>query len=106
MPLLQKAVKGRSAGFMAMRCGFAVVTGLLIVTIITMSLFVISDADDAAPEMAFHTIRFPEDEEMLKDLSARILQQAQAREEEGIATLADIQPAAGGDMQEPTEEMP
>lgn len=100
MSLLQKAAKGRSAGFMALRCGIAVVTGLLIVTIITMSLFIISDADEPAPEMAFHTIRFPEDEAMLKDLSSRILEQALAREDEGVASLANIQPAAGDDVGE------
>lgn len=106
MSLFKKAVEGRSAGFMAMRCGFAVVIGMAIVTIVSMGLIVISDADEPAPEMAFHTIRFPEDEAMLKDLSSRILQQAQAREDEGIASLADIQPAAGGDVQEPAEDVP
>lgn len=94
---LQMAPKGRKTRFLVLRCGIAVVTGLAIVTIITMGLIVASDADETwHPEMANYAIRFPEDEEMLADLSSRILEQAAESADRAVEEgLADIAPAAG-----------
>ncbi len=80
-----------------LRCSGALLTGLAIVTVITMSLVVMSDADELPTKTAFYNIEFPEDEAALDKLSEQLARQTQADE------LNEIEPAAGGDA---TEDAP
>lgn len=76
------------AGLM-LRCSGALLTGLAIVTVITMSLVVMSDADELPTKTAFYNIEFPEDEAALDKLSTQLARETQADE------LNEIEPAAG-----------
>lgn len=76
------------AGLM-LRCSGAVFTGLLIVSVITLGLLVISGGEEAPVKTASYTIQFPEDEQMLKDLSRQLIKQAE------LDALSDIEPASG-----------
>jgi hypothetical protein len=76
------------AGLM-LRCSGALLTGLAIVTVITMSLVVMSDADEMPAKTAFYNIEFPEDEAALDKLSEQLARQNAADE------LNEIEPAAG-----------
>jgi len=89
MTIGKQALKARKAAAFTLRCSGAVFTGLLIVAVITMGLLVISDADQPATRTASYTISFPEDEQMLKDLSLQLLKQAEAD------ALTNIEPASG-----------
>lgn len=89
MTIGKQVLKARMAASLMLRCSGAVFTGLLIVTVITMGLMVISDADEPVTKSASYTISFPEDEQMLKDLSRQLLKQAEAD------ALTDIEPASG-----------
>ena len=72
-----------------LRCSGALLTGLAIVTVITMSLVVMSDADELPTKTAFYNIEFPEDEAALDKLSTQLARETQADE------LNEIEPAAG-----------
>ncbi len=72
-----------------LRCSGALLTGLAIVTVITMSLVVMSDADEMPTKTAFYNIEFPEDEAALDKLSDQLARQTEADE------LNEIEPAAG-----------
>ncbi len=72
-----------------LRCSGALLTGLAIVTVITMSLVVMSDADELPTKTAFYNIEFPEDEAALNRLSDQLARQSEADE------LNEIEPAAG-----------
>lgn len=89
MTVENQVLKARSAASLMLRCSGAVFTGLMIVTVITMGLMVISDADEPAIKTSSYTIRFPEDEAMLKDLSKQLLKQAETD------SLSSIEPASG-----------
>ncbi len=85
----QRILKARKSAALMLRCSGAVMTGLLVVSVVTMGLMVLSGADEPAAKTAAYTINFPEDEQMLKDLSRQLLKQAEA------AALNDVEPAAG-----------
>ena len=72
-----------------LRCSGALLTGLAIVTVITMSLVVMSDADEMPAKTAFYNIEFPEDEAALERLSTQLARETEADE------LNEIEPAAG-----------
>jgi hypothetical protein len=72
-----------------LRCSGALLTGLAIVTVITMSLVVMSDAEELPTNTAFYHIEFPEDEAALEKLSTQLARETQADE------LDEIEPAAG-----------
>lgn len=72
-----------------LRCSGAVFSGLLAVAVITMGLMIISDADEPPAETAAYTISFPEDEQMLKDLSLQLMRESETGD------LTAIEPAAG-----------
>ncbi len=87
MSLFKKIM--HSLGF---RCAVSVSLGLATVAIITMGLIVVSGADLPAEQATtVPSLRFAEDEQMLKDLSTKIMRDSDSR------NLADIEPAAGGD---------
>jgi len=87
MSLFKKVMN--SLGF---RCAISVSVGLAIVAIIAMGLVIISGSDmgERTQSAAASTLKFPEDEKMLRELSDQILRESAAHE------FADIQPAAGG----------
>ena len=85
----QQILKARKSAALMLRCSGAVMTGLLVVSVITMGLMVLGGADEPATKTAAYTINFPEDEQMLKDLSRQLLKQAEAD------ALNDVEPAAG-----------
>ena len=64
-------------------------TGIVGASVITMGLMLLGGADEPATKTAAYTINFPEDEQMLKDLSRQLLKQAEAD------ALNDVEPAAG-----------
>ena len=87
MSLFKKIM--HSLGF---RCAVWVSLGLATVAIIAMGLVVVSGADAPNEQLTTTTsLRFAEDEQMLKDLSNQMLK------ETGSHSLGDIEPAAGGD---------
>lgn len=79
---------------MTLRCVGAVSIGLAVVLTIATGLIVLTanaaEESSAPAELAAFNLRFPEDEQMLKDLSAQILSDA------GHG-LNEVQPA-GGDL--------
>ncbi len=85
MSLFKKIM--HSLGF---RCAVSVSLGLATVAIIAMGLVVVSGADAPQEQLTTTTsLRFAEDEQMLKDLSTQIMKDS------GNHSLADIEPAAG-----------
>lgn len=87
--LIECAKKKVGKTGLMLRCSGALLTGLAIVTVITMSLVVMSDADEMPTKTAFYNIEFPEDEAALDRLSAQLARETQADE------LNEIEPAAG-----------
>jgi hypothetical protein len=89
-------VSGKRFHGLTLRCFGAIGVGLAIVALITVGLLVVSGESETGPSTrtAAYTLKFPEDEQMLKDLSAQILKDS------NMATpgkdYADIQPASGG----------
>ena len=90
MPVSKKPFRG-----LTLRCLGAVGVGLAIVTIITTGLLILSGESETGPatRTSAYTLKFPEDEQMLKDFSAQILKDAN-QASPGDA-YADIQPAGG-----------
>lgn len=82
---------------LTMRCLGAIGVGLAIVIVITTGLIVISgdSENSASTRSAAYTLKFPEDEQMLKDLSAQILKEADVTP--GAKQASGIEPAAGDD---------
>lgn len=89
MTVETKVLKACHPAKLMLRCSGAVFTGLLIVSVITLGLLVISGAEEAPVKTASYTIQFPEDEQMLKDLSRQLIKQAE------LDALSDIEPASG-----------
>lgn len=80
---------------LTLRCIGAIGIGLAAVIGITIGLIAISsDSDnDVSSQSAAYTLKFPEDEQMLKDLSAQILKDAKVTR--GAKEAADVEPASG-----------
>jgi hypothetical protein len=80
---------------LTLRCLGAIGIGLAFVIAITTGLIVISgdSENEIHARTAAYTLKFPEDEQMLKDLSAQILRDSAKPSKTG--TAADIEPAAG-----------
>lgn len=99
MSITSGLTKARKTAGLMMRCTGAVATGLLMVTVITLGLLVLGDGDEPQVKTASYTIPFPEDEQMLKDLSRQLVRQATADAVRRAADedLDNIEPAAGGD---------
>lgn len=87
---------GKRFGGLTLRCLGAVGIGLAFVIVITTGLLVMSGDSETSPsaKMAVYTLQFPEDEQMLKDLSAQIVKEADLASQAKL--YADIEPAAGG----------
>ncbi|HYD17701.1 MAG TPA: hypothetical protein VEF76_04395, partial [Patescibacteria group bacterium] len=75
-------------GAMMLRCSGALLTGLLAVVAVTMGLIVISDSEEAPTQSAGYTIRFPESEAALKEMSDQLQAQAEAGDLSSIETAA------------------
>ena len=86
---------GKRFGGLTLRCVGAVGIGLAFVIAITTGLLVMSGDSESSPsaKMAVYTLQFPEDEQMLKDLSAQIVKEADLATQ--ARAYADIEPAAG-----------
>jgi hypothetical protein len=82
---------------LTLRCLGALSMGFAVVSIITTALLVLSGPAEvpAAVKVSAYTIKFPEDEETLKQLSAEML-----GDEGSALALQDIQPASGPDSRE------
>lgn len=81
---------------LTLRCLGAIGVGLAFVIVITTGLILISGDSEtgAAARTASYTMKFPEDEQMLKDLSAQILKESHLTP--GAKDAAAIEPATGG----------
>jgi hypothetical protein len=93
-------LKKKACGI-TLRCCGAVVTGCAVVCTMVIGLAVLGGRDDAPrAHMAQYKIRFPENEQMLKDMSDKLMREAHATTPAttGDEPLQDIQPAAGGDQ--------
>lgn len=92
------SVSKTCVGGLTLRCVGALGVGLAVVIAITGGLLFISgDGDNASStRVAAYTLKFPEDEQMLKDLSAQILKDSNLA---SAKKAADIQPAAGSSNQ-------
>ena len=91
MSLLKKLCNG-----LTLRCLGAVGFGLGIVTLITLGLLALSGGieDTSGSRLAsYNNLRFPEDEQMLKELSAQILKDTSLAA--AAKDLQNIRPAAG-----------
>jgi hypothetical protein len=79
---------------LTLRCLGAVGVGLAFVIAITTGLLVMSGESETSPsgQLAAYTLQFPEDEQMLKDLSAQIVKDAEIASQAKV--YADIEPAA------------
>jgi hypothetical protein len=81
---------------LTLRCIGALCMGLAVVLSIAAGLLVLTanaaEESPAPAEMAAFNLRFPEDEQMLKDLSAEILRDAALADGRD---LNEVQPAAG-----------
>ncbi|TAL29664.1 MAG: hypothetical protein EPN97_13175 [Alphaproteobacteria bacterium] len=86
---------GKRFGGLTLRCLGAVGIGLAFVIVITAGLLVMSGESETGPsaQLAAYTLQFPEDEQMLKDLSAQIVKDAEIASQ--AKAYADIEPAAG-----------
>ena len=82
---------------LTLRCLGAIGVGLAFVIAITTGLILISGDSEtgAADRTAAYTLKFPEDEQMLKDLSAQILKESHITP--GAKAAAGIEPAAGNE---------
>lgn len=80
---------------LTLRCLGAIGVGLAFVIVITTGLVLISgDSENgAAARTASYTMKFPEDEQMLKDLSAQILKESHITP--GAKAASSVEPAAG-----------
>jgi hypothetical protein len=83
-------------GGLTLRCLGAVGVGLAFVIAITTGLLVMSGESETSPsaQLAGYTLEFPEDEQMLKDLSAQIVKDAEIASK--AKAYAEIEPASGG----------
>ncbi len=88
-------VSKKIVGGLTLRCLGAIGVGLAIVIGITTGLLMISGEGDGTgtTRVAAYTLKFPEDEQMLKDLSAQILKESNLAS--SAKKAADTEPAAG-----------
>lgn len=86
---------GKRFGGLTLRCLGAVGIGLAFVIVITTGLLVMSGESETSPsaKVAAYTLKFPEDEQMLKDLSAQIVKDSDLASD--AKAYADLEPAAG-----------
>lgn len=99
MSITSRLTRARKTAGLMMRCTGAVATGLLMVTVVTLGLLVLGDGDEPQVKTASYTMPFPEDEQMLKELSRQLVRQATADAVRRAADegLDDIEPASGDD---------